>query len=368
MPFRPRSRRLLPAALLLPVLLAACAVSPLEGKRADQAAVYTLYHHTADARYNFSGESRLTSLHVPGKRGEEEAALLQEVAGSFHMQYDGAVDMAQHRVELIPTLRFARPNAEAWVRFPLLLQLDTLTLYLDASAADLWLPALSHKLVKFQLPEDKLREIPVAAVLADLPDIVQRVYSAVEKKAYSYQPLSSADEKLGARYRIRLALDPVAGRVLSRQMVAELVNSLRSHGASQQVLTVAQRVLQGAESGQFQQQSRTDLLVSSAGRLLAVEEQRSMALPGDDPLRFAFTTRLNISNDGKPVFTLHPVAANVVDYREVKLPAWMTPPTPPAAAASAPGGVAPPQPAQPVPPAIKPKPGKPKKLLAPVMY
>lgn len=318
----------LPLALLL---LAGCASSPLTGKRADEAAVDTLYRHNVDARYNFSGESRITSLQLPGKQGPELQAMVQTLAGSFRLQYAGAVDMSQHRVELIPTLRFTRPHAEVWLRFPLQLQLDTLTLYVDGSAMSLLVPTLENKLVKFQLPEDKARQLPVSAVLAELPQIVRRVYAAVEQQAYSFQPLAADDAKRGVAYRIRLNLNPEAGKLLSQRMAAELLDSIKRHGASAEVQEVAGSLLKLAEADplQLRSESQTDLLVSRQGKLLALEESRTLSTPGEQAVSVAMLTQLNISNAGKPVFTLQPSAANVVDYKDVSLPAWLKP-TPPA--------------------------------------
>jgi len=260
------SCRLLARPLAL-LLLAGCASSPLTGKRADEAAVDTLYRHNVDARYNFSGESRITSLQLPGKQGPELQAMVQTLAGSFRLQYAGAVDMSQHRVELIPTLRFTRPHAEVWLRFPLQLQLDTLTLYVDGSAMSLLVPTLENKLVKFQLPEDKARQLPVSAVLAELPQIVRRVYAAVEQQAYSFQPLAADDAKRGAAYRIRLNLNPEAGKLLSQRMAAELLDSIKRHGASAEVQEVAGSLLKLAEADslQLRSESQTDLLVSRQG-------------------------------------------------------------------------------------------------------
>ncbi|MEQ6292509.1 hypothetical protein ACFPAG_18050 [Vogesella sp. GCM10023246] len=313
--------------LAAPLLLAGCASLPLEGKRADQAAIYTLYHHAAEAGYNFDGESRITSLRIPGKSTPASEALMQELAGSFRFQYRGAVDMTQGRIELIPTVRFTRPQAEAWVRFPLQLQLDTLTLYVDGSVADLMFPSLKHKLVKFQLPQDKLKDVPVAAVLAEVPEIVQRVYAAVERQAYTFQPLTAADRQRGAQYRIRLTLDPVADRVLTRQMVTELVASIKRHSDSPDVQAFADGLagMAASEPLRLQSESQTELLVSRQGKLLAMEEQRSVAVGGADGMKLGLLTRLDVSNSGKPVFTLQPTAANVVDYKNVELPAWMKP-------------------------------------------
>ncbi|MFC3532402.1 hypothetical protein ACFOLG_09400 [Vogesella facilis] len=362
MPILTRTFPLLAAALLL----AGCASSPLEGKRADQAAIYTLYHHTAEAAYNFQGESRVTSLQLPGKSSAEQQALLQELAASFRFQYSGAVDMTQRRIELIPTLRFTRPQAEAWVRLPLQLQLDTLTLYVDGSVADLMFPSLKHKLVQFQLPQDKLKDMPVAAVLAEVPDIVQRVYAAVEQRAYSFQPLTAADRQRGAQYRIRLTLDPVADRVLTRQMVTELVASIKRHSDNQDVQAFADGLagLAASEPLRLQSESQTELLVSRQGKLLAMEEQRSMAAGGEEGMKLGLLTQLNISNSGKPVFSLQPTAANVVDYRNVALPDWLQPhkAEEPEAEAEEVDAAAAPEPMA-VLPAVKPahKPRKPRK-------
>lgn len=331
-PMRQRSHtgRLLALPLAL-LLLAGCASSPLAGKRADEAAVETLYRHNVAARYNFSGESRITSLQLPGKQRAELQALVQTLAGSFRLQYAGAVDLTQQRVELIPTLRFTRPHAEAWLRFPLLLQLDTLTLYVDGSAMSLLLPSLENKLVKFQLPEEKARQLPVSAVLAELPDIVRRVYAAVERQAYSFQPLTAADAQQGVAYRIRLSLDPAAGRLLSQRMANELLDSIKRHGASAEVQEVATGLLKLAEADplQLRSESQTDLLVNRQGKLLALEESRTLSTPGEQGVSVGMLTQLNMSNEGKPVFTLQPSAANVVDYKDVSLPEWLKP-SPPA--------------------------------------
>lgn len=305
--------------------LAGCATSPLAGKTADDAAIYTLQQNSLDARYNFDGSLSITDLQMPpALAGVADPVMVKEVARSFNFDVRGAVDMPASRIELVPTFRFSRPNLESWVRVPMLFQLNTLTAWVDASALDLALPQLHGKLLKLNAPQDKVADIPVDAVMRDLPLIIGAAYAAVDKKAFTFQPLSESDRQKGASYRIRLTLDPAADAQLGRAMLQEVAARVKRHSASKEVQAFADVLSSevAKTQGELASDSQTELLVDSQAKLLAMEEQRTLRVPKLKGFSLTLRTNMAMRNHGQPVFTVVPTAANVLTLDELKAPSW----------------------------------------------
>ncbi|MFN4238943.1 MAG: hypothetical protein ACK4FZ_17160 [Vogesella sp.] len=319
--------RRLALSVMLAVALTGCATAPLDGKSADAAAIYTLQHNAMDSRYNFSGDVRVAELQVPDELGRLAGKeLVGEVAKSFSMQVSGAMDLPANRIELVPTLRFARPNLESWVRVPMLFDIASLTAWVDASAVDLAFPQLKGKLIKVSAPQDKVADLPVRAILRDMPLIIGEAYAAVEKKAFTFQPLSEQDRQLGASYRIRLALDPAADAALSRDMASGILQRVQRYSQNDKVKKFAADMLADVESSReaLQSDSQTDLLISRQAQLLGMQEQRTLTLPKVPGLRIVVKSQLAMSNHGQPVFTLRPDAANELTPEQLKAPDWFT--------------------------------------------
>ena len=317
------TRICLPVAASL--ALAGCATSPLANKTADDAAIYTLQHSSLDARYNFDGSLRISDLAIPAELGSlANPDLVKDVARSFSFDMRGAVDMPASRIELVPTFRFARPNVESWVRVPMLFQLNTLTAWVDASALDLALPQLHGKLLKLNAPQDKVADIPVDAVMRDLPLIIGAAYAAVDKKAFTFQPLSESDRQKGASYRIRLTLDPAADAQLGRVMLQEVAARVKRYSASKEVQALADKLSEevAKTQGELASDSQTELLVDSQAKLLAMEEQRTLRVPKLKGFSLTLRTNMAMRNHGQPVFTVVPTAANVLTLDELKAPSW----------------------------------------------
>ena len=307
--------------------LAGCATSPLAGKTADDAAIYTLQQNSLDARYNFDGSLSITDLQMPpALAGVADPVMVKEVARSFNFDVRGAVDMPASRIELVPTFRFSRPNLESWVRVPMLFELNTLTAWVDASALDLALPQLHGKLLKLNVPQDKVADIPVAAVMRDLPLIIRAAYTAIDKKAFAFQPLRDSDRQQGASYRIRLTLDPAAEAQLGRVMLQEVAARVKRYSASKEVQALAEKLYEevAKTQGEMASDSQTELLVDSHARLLAMEEQRTLRAPKLQGFSVSTRTQMAVRNHDKPVFTVLPTAANVLTLDELKAPAWFS--------------------------------------------
>lgn len=319
------TRIALPVAASL--ALAGCATSPLANKTADDAAIYTLQQSSLDARYNFDGTLRISDLDMPAELGSlANPDLVKDVARSFSFDMRGAVDMPASRIELVPTFRFARPNLESWVRVPMLFQLNTLTAWVDASALDLALPQLHGKLLKLTVPQDKVADIPVDAVMRDLPLIIGKAYAAVDKKAFTFQPLSDSDRQKGASYRIRLTLDPAADAQLGRIMLQEVAARVKRYSASKEVQALADKLSEevAMAQGEMASESQTELLVDSQAKLLAMEEQRTLRASKLKGFSVTLRTQMAMRNHGQPVFTVLPTAANVLTLDELKPPSWFS--------------------------------------------
>lgn len=325
-----KPRMLVIAMAMSGLLLGGCA-SPLANKSADAAAVQTM-EHNAGQSYNFDGQLRIKSLDVPDLGVDpDQREIVDEMLKSFSVELRGAVDLKTSRVEVVPTFRFARPNVETWLRVPLLTELNTMSFWVDASALNLALPQLRganrDKLVKFQVPQDKVKDLPVDAILAELPQLVKRVYSAVDKKAYTFQPLDERAKQLGASYRIRLDADEHVQSQMNKQMVVEILALVARYGGEHKEKAAALvhelEPLLTQSHEEFTTNAQIDLLVSRSGELLGMVQVYDFASTGKPKMAMSMEAVTRMSNHGHPVFTMVPTAANVVNFSDLKLPRWM---------------------------------------------
>ncbi|MCW3482137.1 hypothetical protein OL229_21690 [Neisseriaceae bacterium JH1-16] len=319
------------------LLLTGCA-SPLAGKPADSVAITAIERNLRESRYNFDGSIRIEQLQLAPSDGKAAESPInrraRDIIKSLRIDLTGAVDAKARKLELNPTLRFARRNAEVWLRVPMLIDADHYALLVDASAFDLVFDSLGGanegKLLRLQLPESMAKQIPLTAILDALPGIVRDGYRQVDPQAFKLLPLDDEARQLGAQYLVELKLDNSAQLVLST-FIFDGVKKVVQQQHPQPVAATPERVdptlmadtlgvLLKASSKDVQNDQTTQLLLDRSGRLLGMRQHTAIGYKG---FSASMLTTLRLFNYNHPTFTLDPVKSGVIELKDLPLPSWL---------------------------------------------
>ena len=90
--------------------------------------------------FNYSSKSRVTHLTVPkqdetaaGDKDMKYVGAVADIIRGFSVNLDGALDMKSKKSEVLYDLRYDRDNVEISVKFPILVDYNTQTIYIGQS-------------------------------------------------------------------------------------------------------------------------------------------------------------------------------------------------------------------------------------------
>ncbi|QNM97024.1 hypothetical protein [Chitinimonas koreensis] len=313
--------------------LSGCASTPVAApKSANLLARAAVENQYLERGFNFTGSARFTEIEF--QRDGELGKLMQQLepatadksasgklAGgaidigidamrSFRIEARGAVDFDAARLELAPTLRFARPNLEAALTLPMLFEGKEAAVYFDGSAIDWMLPGLRDKqgqLIRLGGPE-ALKKLDFALLRSDLKQATRDTYAAIADDAFTLLPINEDERREGVAYKVRLKLDAAQYRQLSDRMIEGLARAAQTQldrvAPDNKELPAYVALLKMA-MGEAKSEVDAQLLIDANGRLIGTESRSWVDQKG---ARFAMQTSMRISNFGQPVFALAPQA------------------------------------------------------------
>lgn len=313
--------------------LSGCASTPVAPpKSADLLARAAIENQYLERGFNFTGSARFTEIEFQrdgelGKlmqqlepaagdkpaSGKSAAGLVDigiDAARSFRMEVRGAVDFEAARLELAPTLRFARPNLEAAMTLPMLFEGKEAAVYFDGSAIDWMLPGLRDrqgKLIRLGGP-DVLKKLDFTLLRRDLNQASRDTYAAIADDAFTLLPTSEEERRQGVAYKVRLKLDAPQYRQLTDRMIDGVARAAQTQldlVAPDNKDLPAYVALAKMAMGKSKAEVDAQLLIDAKGRLIGSE---SVSKVDDKGVRFTMQTSLRISNFGQPVFALAPQA------------------------------------------------------------
>ncbi|ULJ69070.1 hypothetical protein MIS45_09985 [Wielerella bovis] len=230
------------------IALAACqSVTP---QSADQLARYSMQRQFSDDyRYNFSGSaqfqineqtreklnqtadkvaadasddvvSRVEGIvHDDNYRqhlNEAVTAVLKMLAQSTRLNYTGAVDLSQGKMEIVPQLeQSTQRNVYSSIKMPMQLNVKHKTLYVDPEAITYFtdpfmqisqLQPINGRLVSFTLPEKWQHRVPFQTLAKAYPKALDDGYASLPAESYQFKPVDEMGHKLGASKQIELDL------------------------------------------------------------------------------------------------------------------------------------------------------------------
>lgn len=309
-------------ALLIGVGLSGC-ITPMDGKNADEIGRQALIRMSNESPYNFEGEGRITGFAFPSsEKDDNQDAYVEDIVKAFSVGMTGAVDQTQKRMEMIPAIRFEQRNLQGVIKFPFVIDSSPDTRVLvDTSALALFLKGLKPYEGKYvQLPPELL------ILMGDPFDTakreqLQKIYTSIDSKAFSFQPLNDLDRKWGARTKVRMALDKEQmSRLLCELMVLQ-VSGVKENLKPYQQERWSEALEEGSACTKSTQtffgvddlsmNVNLDMGLDSWGRTVSMQLMTDIRQPESDK-NMTMSVNLHMYNFGKPKFVLNPKSTDVV--------------------------------------------------------
>ncbi len=150
--------------------------------------------------------------------------LVQSFLKNSNVRIEGAVDIPQGKVEVIPSMNMATSNYGMWGRLPVQVDAKRESILVDTQGYAGWMQASllgSDKelagikrleegaLLEIKQPEDMKERYPVRSLLRAMPKGLEAYLNAMETEKFSLQPMDDYGRQLRAAYRVQVSYDAI---------------------------------------------------------------------------------------------------------------------------------------------------------------
>ena len=150
--------------------------------------------------------------------------LVQSFLKNSNVRIEGAVDIPQGKVEMIPSMNMATSNYGMWGRLPVQVDAKRESILVDTQGYAGWMQASllgSDKelagikrleegaLLEIKQPEDMKERYPVRSLLRAMPKGLEAYLNAMEAEKFSLQPMDDYGRQLHAAYRVQVSYDAI---------------------------------------------------------------------------------------------------------------------------------------------------------------
>ena len=150
--------------------------------------------------------------------------LVQSFLKNSNVRIEGAVDIPQGKVEMIPSMNMATSNYGMWGRLPVQVDAKRESILIDTQGYAGWMQASllgSDKelagikrleegaLLEIKQPEDMKERYPVRSLLRAMPKGLEAYLNAMEAEKFSLQPMDDYGRQLRAAYRVQVSYDAI---------------------------------------------------------------------------------------------------------------------------------------------------------------
>ncbi|UOO89376.1 hypothetical protein LVJ82_18340 [Vitreoscilla massiliensis] len=152
--------------------------------------------------------------------------LVQSFLKNSNVRIEGAVDLPQGKVEMIPSLNMATSNYGMWGRLPIQVDAKRESILLDTQGYAGWMEAAilgsskekqldgikrleNGALLEIKQPEDMKERYPVKSLLRAFPKGLEAYLGAMEAEKFSLQPMDEYGRELHAAYRVQVSYDAI---------------------------------------------------------------------------------------------------------------------------------------------------------------
>lgn len=275
------------------------------------------------------------------------------ISKSFSIPFTGAVDMPKGRMEVIPEFRYESKNALVSYKFPVYLDFNNLSMYVDASVitdiSDImnqgsnpqWV--IGDQYMQLAVPQDRVQHLPITDLLKSLPKSVDDGYAAMAPSAFTKVAVDEFGKGLEAKYQVRLNSTYAMSLKYDVAMLQSLSQALKQAAAKAgpdskyqpQDYAVLQNIVDGLVSiysgndetantpfGFYMAQLKNNSVpiiynfyFDSKGRVIGTRTK--MTLPRDQikelkgPINIDYKVQLEYT--GSPKFTMQPTPQNSVN-------------------------------------------------------
>ncbi|PIT14736.1 hypothetical protein BGI30_03715 [Snodgrassella alvi] len=275
------------------------------------------------------------------------------ISKSVSIPVTGAVDIKKGRVEVIPEFRYENKNALISYKFPVHIDFNNLSVYMDASAitnlSDITNEqsnpqlVIGERYIQLALPQDRVQHLPIADLLKSLPKAIDDGYAAIESSAFSKVAVDEFGKGLEAKSQVRFNSTYAMSLKYDVAMLQSLSQALKQAASKAgsdskyqpQDYAVLQNIVDGLISvysgnngtantpfgfymAQLKNKSEPivyNFYFDSKGRVLGVRTQ--MTLPMNEmkglkgPINIDYTVQYEYN--GNPKFTMQPTPQNSVN-------------------------------------------------------
>ena len=152
--------------------------------------------------------------------------LVQSFLKNSNVRIEGAVDLPQGKVEMIPSLNMATSNYGMWGRLPIQVDAKRESILLDTQGYAGWMEAAilgsskdkqldgikrleNGALLEIKQPEEMKERYPVKSLLRAFPKGLEAYLGAMEAEKFSLQPMDEYGRELHAAYRVQVSYDAI---------------------------------------------------------------------------------------------------------------------------------------------------------------
>lgn len=293
-------------------------------------------------------------LSVYKKRQMESVnKMVRLISKSVSIPVTGAVDFKKGLVEVIPEFRYENKNALISYKFPIYLDFNNLSIYVDTSAftniSDMmngennpqWV--IGDRYVQLALPQDRVQHLPVADLLKSLPKAIDDGYAAIESSAFSKVDVDEFGKSLEAKSQVRINSTYAMSMKYDIAMLQSVSQALKQAAAKAgsdskyqpQDYAVLQNIVDGLVSvysgdvetantpfGYYMAQMKNksipiiyNFYFDSKGRVIGMRSQTALPLDEMKELKGPINIDYKIQYEytGSPKFTMQPTPQNSVN-------------------------------------------------------
>ena len=304
---------------------------------------------------NYSSKNRITNLAVQNKdaqadSGDKHRKYLKagtEILRGFSVNADGAIDKKAKRSEVIYSLHYDKDNVEVSIKFPMLIDYGTQTIYVGTSFLNTIFetvfpqaPATRGKLVRIKIDELLEENSKSTQKLSNLIDKnrfssqnidsinsavragILKALAKINDTCFTDQPLTDQDKKAGVERHIHVNLghsDSVAVAVdlidgISQALFQDSVISKKEYAA---LLTLTDKKSLDGFVNKFTMETKFDVGVARSGYVSYVDSQLLFA-DKEGKYQVGFDTVSSFSGYNAPSFTLNPETTGIVNFKELE--------------------------------------------------
>ncbi|NUE67163.1 hypothetical protein [Snodgrassella sp. ESL0253] len=277
------------------------------------------------------------------------------ISKSFSIPFTGAVDMRKGRMEVIPEFRYEGKNALISYKFPVYVDFNNLSLYMDTSAitnvSDVMNEqsnpqlVIGDRYVQLAVPQDRVQHLPIADLLKSLPKSVDDGYAVIKSGEFSKVSVDEFGKELEAKHQVKLNSSYAESLKYNAAMLQSLSQALKQAASKAgsdskyqpQDYAVLQKIIDalasiysddndgalagtpiGSYMAQFKNKSIpivSNFYFDAKGRIIGVRYQ--CEVPLDDikelkgPMKIDYKFQLEYT--GSPKFTMQPTPQNSVN-------------------------------------------------------